>query len=300
MSDLIDLYVKVLVKIRRTINGKKEFQEFRTEISDILKYKETGPQAFINNIGITREWNEKIYSEILQSAEYLLGEFDQDGYLLSCLPVHSVSTIDKDHFLPRKKFSLFFVSVYGRLGVKKDYRGDSVSFFNELKIYSKLLGKNINIPVILEVNYDFLSITFSYIRGLTIRESLYNIGAVFLNRDIEANPEMCKIPDENRWIIQTDNKSGSLYGIIDSRFVENLFLEIEKIHDCNIFIDDIKYGNIIAEDKSNKPYLIDFESSRDISAFGKYIKKIQKNRDIELFNSLFFTKNNGIKTNQSE
>jgi tRNA A-37 threonylcarbamoyl transferase component Bud32 len=169
-----------------------------------------------------------------------------------------------------------------------------------LKIYSKLLGKGINIPVILEVNFDFLSITFSFIRGLTIRERLHNIGAVLLDRDVESNPELCKLSEETRWLIQTDNKSGSLYSIIDSRFVENLFHEIEKIHGCDINIDDIQYGNIIAEEKSNKPYLIDFESSRDLSAFGKYVKKMQKKRDIELFNNLFFTKKNGIDTNKSE
>lgn len=298
---LIDLYVKGAIKINRTINSDREFCSFRSKKTDILKFKETGPRVFIEEIGLKQEWNKKIYTDIVNSAEYMLGEFDQDGYVLpNLVPIQAIPTIDKEHFLPRKKFRIFFVSVNRRLGVKKDYMGDSISFINELKIYSRLLGKDISIPAILDVNYDHLSITFSYIRGPTIRESLYNIGAVLLDRDVEANNGLDMTPDENRWLIQTENKSGSLFSVIDSEFIEGLFLEVKKIHDCDVYIRDVKYGNIIIEALSHKPYLIDFESSRDLSTFGKYVKKIQKEQEMKLFNNLFFTQKTDINLEKQE
>ena len=63
----------------------------------------------------------------MKSPEYFLGDFDQDGYVLSNVgPVEGISTIDKQHFLPRKRFKLYLVSAYGRIGVKKDYKGNKI------------------------------------------------------------------------------------------------------------------------------------------------------------------------------
>ena len=285
----INLYIKGSIKINRMFTTERELLSLKSQKNNILKFKETGPRVFIEEIGLKKELDKNIYTDIINSQEYILGEFDQDGYILpNQIPIQSIPTTDKEHFLPRKKFRIFLVSVDGCLGVKKDYRGDTISFINELKIYSRLLGKNINIPAILDVNYDCLSITFSYIKGPTIRESLYNIGAILLDRDVGTNPELNKIPDEKRWLIQTDSKSESLYSIIDHQFVENLLDEVKKIHDCDVYIYDVKYGNIIIEALSNKPYLIDFESSHDLSTFGKYIKKIQKDKEMKLFYDLFF------------
>ncbi len=110
------------------------------------------------------------------------------------------------------------------------------------------------------------------------------------DHDIEKNPELSKLPHENRWLIQTENKYESLYSIIDPQFVENLFDEIKKIHDSDIYINDVKYGNIIIEAQSNKPFLIDFEESRDLRGFGRFVKKILKDHETDLFNGIFFTK----------
>lgn len=283
-------FVKAVIKLNRTIWPGRELTIFKSRKKNFLPPNDNSLGVFIEEIGLTADWNKPVYEEIRNSPEYILGEFDQDGYVLSSLePIHVISTIDREHFLPRKRFKIFLVSVYGRLGVKKVYTGDPVSFTNELKIYGRLSGKKINIPTVLDVNFELFSITFSYVRGLTLRERLHDIGAVISDHDVEKNPELSKFPDENRWLIQTDNKYESLYSIIDPQFVENLFDEIKKIHDSDIYINDVKYGNIIIEAQSNKPFLIDFEESRDLTGFGRFVKKILKDHENELFNSLFFT-----------
>jgi tRNA A-37 threonylcarbamoyl transferase component Bud32 len=284
-------FVKAVIKLNRTIRPDRDLKFFKSRKKNFFPPNENSLGVFIEEIGLTAEWNSPVYEEILNSPEYLLGEYDQDCYILSDLePIHLGSTIDRDHFIPRKRFKIFLVSVYGRLGVKKVYSGDPVAFANELKIYARLSGKKINIPAILDVNFDRFSITFSYIRGPTLRERLHDIGAVISDHDIEKNPELSKLPHENRWLIQTENKYESLYSIIDLQFVENLFDEIKKIHDSDIYINDVKYGNIIIEAQSNKPFLIDFEESRDLRGFGRFVKKILKDHETDLFNSIFFTK----------
>jgi serine/threonine protein kinase len=283
-------FVKAVIKLNRTIRPGRELNFFKSQKKFFLPLNENSLGVFIEEIGLTAEWNKPVYEEILNSPEYILGEFDQDGYVFSDLElIHVISTIDREHFLPRKRFKIFLVSVYGRLGVKKEYTGSSVAFTNELKIYARLSGKKINIPAILDVNFDRFSITFSYIKGPTLRERLHDIGAVISDHDVEKNPELSKFPDENRWLIQTDNKYESLYSIIDPQFVENLFDEVQKIHNCDIYINDVKYGNIIIEAQSNKPFLIDFEESRDLTGFGRFVKKILKDHENDSFNTILFT-----------
>jgi serine/threonine protein kinase len=289
LTFLIEVYVFCLVKINYILNAKREFHSLKAKKEDLLKFRESGPRTSIEDIGVKREGNENTYADIISSPEYILGEFDQDGYILpNQLSIDSIPIIEKEHFLPRKKFKIYLISRYGIVGVKKYFNGNTFRFVNELKTYSRLLGKNINIPSIMDVDFDSLSITFSFIKGPTVRESLYNIGAVIIDRDMKANPELYKYPDNNRWLIQTENKSASLYSIVDSQFVENIFHQINKIHDCDIYINDVKYGNVIIEKFSKEPYFIDFETSRDLSIFGPYVKKIIKDHEIKSFGNLFF------------
>jgi hypothetical protein len=277
-----------LIKVKYTLNAKKELSFLKARKEELLKFRESGPQTSIEDIGIKREGNENTYADILSSPEYFLGEFDQDGYILPNLEsINSIPIVEKEHFLPRKKFKIYLISRYGIVGVKKYYNGNIFRFINELKAYSRLLGKNINIPLIMDIDFELLSITSSFIQGPTVRESLYNIGAVFMDRDVEANPELRTSSDNNRWGIRTENKSASLYRVVDSQFVEDIFYQIKKIHDHDIYINDVKYGNIIIEIFSKKPYFIDFETSRDLSMFGPFVKKIIKEYENESFSNLF-------------
>jgi serine/threonine protein kinase len=294
LTFLTEVYVFCCIKIKYTLNARRELHFLRAKKKDLVKFRESGPRTFIEEIGVKKEGNETLYADIKNSAEYILGEFDQDGYILpNQVSLDTIPTIRKEHFLPRKKFKIFLISRYGILGVKKNYNGNIFKFINELKAYARFLDEDINVPSILDIDYDRLTITFSYIRGPTVRESLYNVGAVILDRDVKAHPESYKKPDKNRWQIQTENKPATLYSIIDAQFSEKLCQEVKKIHDCDIYINDVKYGNIIIESSSKEPYFIDFETSRDLSFFGNSVKKIIKHRETQSFNNLFFTQMKG-------
>ena len=71
------------------------------------------------------------------------------------------------------------------------------------------------------------------------------------------------------------------------QFIELIFSELNKIHSARFIWNDIKYGNIIIEEQSGKPYLIDFDWALRFSELGKKAFKILSNRDIEKFNTCF-------------
>ena len=80
-----------------------------------------------------------------------------------------------------------------------------------------------------------------------------------------------------------------LSDVIDSQFVELLFTELNKIHEARFIWNDIKYGNIIIEERSGEPYLIDFDWALRYPNLGKKAFRILRDRDIEKFNTCFGT-----------
>ena len=133
------------------------------------------------------------------------------------------------------------------MGVEKDYRGNRTFFVNETKALYKLGLSGCNVPAILSVDFDNLTLTFSYIQGPILREELAKRGAVLRDRDIDNNPNYNHLPHKKRWLKRIQEGKNFLYKVIDSQFVESLYTELNKMHASGFILDDIKYGNIIIE-----------------------------------------------------
>ncbi len=78
--------------------------------------------------------------------------------------------------------------------------------------------------------------------------------------------------------------------MVDDLFIQKLYQQISMIHSANIFINDIKYGNVIIHRETGEPYLIDFELSEDLTSMGDKTKRILFDLDIEQFNLHFETR----------
>jgi SAM-dependent methyltransferase len=75
--------------------------------------------------------------------------------------------------------------------------------------------------------------------------------------------------------------------VIDRKFAERIYNEIIKIHQAGFIWKDIKYGNIIIEQKAGKPFLIDFEHVQPVDGLGEILFRILRDGDTEKFNLHF-------------
>jgi len=76
-----------------------------------------------------------------------------------------------------------------------------------------------------------------------------------------------------------DEAKKILKRVADSKLITDIYQRLHEIHRCGICVYDIKYGNILIEKKSKKPYFIDFENSIDIQRTTKLIFSIYKKHD---------------------
>jgi tRNA A-37 threonylcarbamoyl transferase component Bud32 len=201
--------------------------------------------------------------------------------------IPKVPSVSKTDFLVIKRFGLRVVAIDGYVCVEKHYEGNKSSFVNEIEAHCHLRRAGCNVPVIMDVDFDNLTLTFSYISGPVLHEELAKRGAVVRDRDIEENPELTRSGRRKKMLNRILEGRRVLSEVIDSNFIELILTELNKIHEARFIWNDIKYGNIIIEERTGKPYLIDFDWALRFPELGENAFRILSERDIEKFNKCF-------------
>jgi tRNA A-37 threonylcarbamoyl transferase component Bud32 len=268
--------------------AEKKIRYWRQNKQLLLSLADSGYKTKVQQLGL--DWDKITSSKNArqQTHRVELGEIDQDGFLLSKVgKIPNVPSVSKKQFLTRKRFGLQVVAIDGYVCVEKHYKGNKSSFVNEIEAHYHLGRAGCNIPVIIDVDFDNLTLTFSYISGRVLREELAGRGAVVRDRDIEENPGLTRSGKRKLALNRIPECRRVLSEVIDSQFIELIFAELNKIHKARFIWNDIKYGNVIIEEQSGKPYMIDFDWALRFQELGKNAFRILSDRDIEKFNACF-------------
>jgi len=224
------------------------------------------------------------------SREIPLGDVDQDGFVLPRYPFFwDVPRVSPHLFLPRARFTLTIVDRDGWVGLRKHFRGDKTAFVNELEASVDLIARGCNVPGILHVDFDDLSITFCYIHGPVVREALAQAGALLRDRDV---PEPRGIDRLRRRQLEKRRAASSrrlLHRVLDRETIENIATCLLSVHRAGYTLEDIKYGNIIIESTTNTPYFVDLEHALPLSRFPRATGIYIRDRDATKVNELFGT-----------
>jgi tRNA A-37 threonylcarbamoyl transferase component Bud32 len=272
----VEIYRKT-IKLKRMLFAGKELRYWEKRKDELLEDGHEGYQLKIEELGLVEETLELLKQK---TRETIIAKIDQDGYWLSNYgSIKDAPTISQNKFLPRKKTSLYVVLHNGIVGIKKNYRGNKLGFVAELNALYKLGKAGCCVPSIIDINFEELTLTVSYILGKVLREELVKKGARI--RDKDTNNQ--KI-NEYANIIKGRKV---LYDVIDRNFAERIYDEIIKIHRARFIWKDIKYGNIIIDYKTGKPFLIDFEHAQDYEEIREALFRILRDGDIEKFNLHF-------------
>ena len=291
---VLPIFLKLYTAGRRRIEkycyAEKYIRDWRKKKEELLKLGKAGYRFKIENLVLNQAELKSLKKAQNQAREVIIGEIDQDGFCMSYFgPIQNVSTVSENEFLKRKKFNIKLVALGGYIGCKKDYKGNKLSFINEIRALHILGLAGCNVSSIMDVDFNNLTLTVSYIFGPILREELAKKGAILRDRDVENSPNFLRLEPKEREFKRITQGKKFLYEIIDSQFVEELFVELKKIHESKFIYNDIKYGNIIIEKESGKPYLIDFDNTIQYPKLGRNFFRILRNREIEKFNLHFNT-----------
>ena len=220
-----------------------------------------------------------------QEIEIILAEIDHDG------DMHFYENIVPNDpemvFRKRRKNCLYLVSLNGYIGVKKEFDNESL-FINELEALQRLAGTNCKVPSILEIDLKKLSITFTYVMGEILRDKLALAGARVRARDIYDHPDFKGLNHEQKKEKRITEGRKYLDQVVDPGFIESLYEDLNMMHVQRIVYNDIKYGNVVIENDSGKPYWIDLDSSL-VHTFSGLKHRVVSDIDVEKFNLHFNT-----------
>lgn len=292
LMSLVTIYAQLRLqwkkKIQRNLQKNRSLNYWSDKKREIIQ--NTCNTINIDQLGLNDKGINSVKEEIKGKKELVIAHIDQDGFYLSHYgPIKGIPCISEDDFLPRIKYSLDLVVTDGLVGVKKKYGNNPISFLTELEILNTLSRQGCNVPSILDVDFENYSLTLSFIPGKVLREELASKGSILRDRDVNNNPNFKQLSNKERKLKRIDEGKKHLYSLIDDSFIQKLYRQISKIHSANVFINDIKYGNVIIHRETGEPYLIDFELSEDLSGMGDKTKRILFDSDIEQFNLHFGT-----------
>jgi hypothetical protein len=220
--------------------------------------------------------------------EIALADIDQDGFLRPRFDrLWPAPCVAADAFLPRSRFELVVVDRDGWVGVRKDFRGSKAAFVNELEAALDLAAASCQVPAILGVDFERLSITFAYIEGVVVREALAQAGAPMRDRDVQ--PGRAPLGDSR---IQQERRVAGrrlVDKVLDRETIARIGNALLAIHRAGYTFEDVKYGNVIIDARTNTPYFVDCERALPLRQFFRTTATYLRDRDADKLNQLFGT-----------
>ena len=287
---LLILYKKIKLKIDKHFVANYKIIYWRKRKDEVLKFRSSKYLIKTADLWFSTKNAERLRKLQTKSDEVVIAEIDQNGFLLSHFGIiKNLPMISSRDFLKRNRFTLKIVSKAGYLGVKKNYMGNKLAFINEFTALYYLQYTNCNIPSIMDVDFSNLTLTVSYILGPVLREELAQKTSCLRDGETENNCNLSNFDKSKKWLNRIQEAQRFLYDVVDPLFVENFFEELMKFHENHFLWNDLKYGNIIIEEKSGNPYLIDFDRTGHYANLHKSLFRVLCDQEIEMFNLHFNT-----------
>lgn len=288
VSIIVKPYIYSNVIISSFFLNDKSIQTLNRVRAQIIKNNQPNYRISINEFDLNQKQIDHVYRCQEENQTSIIAEIDQDGYFLSNIGLlPGLPMIEKEAFVPRKRFILNVVAFGDTVALQKKFKSDKMAFYNELNALIKLNRIGVNVPELLDFDINNLSITYSFIYGKVLREELVKKGALIRERDILKDPNNSQLSSQDLKARRILEGKKVLLNVIDQQTINQIHDQIIKIHACGLMNIDIKYGNIIVENKSSEPFIIDFDTVRDFSKTPDIIKRLIKDIDIQHFNEHF-------------
>ena len=259
LKDLGFKLSKLYLFLKRKYRDKLRSKYYLNLLSNYVcpPYKEENTSSVLDLI-MHDDDKQKLLRRINEQGQVVIGDFDSDGYLLSQVGwIKDIPLCNPENYKKRSRFQLKLIAVNNTLAVAKHYKNDSSAFINEALALIQLNKANCNVPQLITIDCDHLTLTFSFILGDVLRQVLARNGALVEERQL--TPDLKRLSRKERNTFRINASQAALKQSVSSTFIDDLLHQVELAHKQHIILNDIHYGNIIINHKSGKLFLIDFD-----------------------------------------
>ena len=276
----------IWVVYSRLLKPVIRYRYWETHKNEMLEHNLDNHIFSIEDLGLNTNELVNLRRKIELKGEVVIADIDQDGFFLSRIgPIPGIHTIQQEKFIRRRRNALQLVAVKEIVGIRKIFNHWK-TFLTELEILHTLSGK-CNVPALLAVDFDELTIIFSFIPGTVIRRELARRGAKILHRDLDIDQHYQRLQKNDKRRIRIQAAKQVMSDFVDDNIKNKIFSELQDIHKAGVLIHDIKYGNIILEKESGTPYFIDFDFAQQYGYPGGLQGEVKRDLEIERFNYIF-------------
>lgn len=281
---------RAVTMARLKLSARKDIRRFQAIQNQILESCSKEYSIGLKELGLDPEAVATIEQEYQNSKEVVIADIDQTGLWFSHYgTIKGVPQIQQSGFRERRRFNIQAVSLDGKIGIKKDFNGNAFAFVNELRALHLLAKEGCNVPAVMAIDFDKLTLTISYIKGDPLDDLIAKTEAETIYKDTEKGGNLVTLVSGQRRSRNIQQGSISLEGILDKTRIDELLAQLKKIHHSKIILKDIKYGNVMIERNTGKGFWIDFDYTRYYSNVSKPTFAFLRDIDIERFNFLFKT-----------
>jgi tRNA A-37 threonylcarbamoyl transferase component Bud32 len=268
----------------RPLTLARELEAWKARRHDVIQAGRLRSGFHLEALRLNATQRRAVGDEVARDGLAVIATIDQDGYWESRIgPIDGVPTFVEGGFLRRNKFDIDVVSTPAYVGVRKRYRRNHRAFLNELAALDRLGALGMQVPAILDADFDEPSLVVSYIPGRVLREALVCAGAPIRNRD--------RVPGRTRgesWQLALRAGRAALPGVVSQEFIAELARDLARFHDATVMVRDVKWGNIIIGD-TGRPWWIDFHMAESYPGMSRGNFRVLADLDIEQFNQIFGT-----------
>ena len=233
-------------------------------ISKTKIIRETRNFHFTSMMDLPLTDNKKKRIECLseKTSELEIGILDRDGRVLDHYGALSfMSCISKDEFIQKDRFEIRVVIKEGKILIKKFFHSDRSSFIKEAFFLTQL--QNVaNVPAIWELVPSDNVIYMNLVLGKSIQEILAQNGITIRYSDIINETSYHNLSEGEISAIVGKIVKDNILKIIDQRILNVVDRQLDIIHNLGIVGVYLKPGNILVENNTSSPYLIDFHTAR--------------------------------------
>ena len=247
--------------LSRTLKLRRMLKE---AISRTVRITEDKTVQFTTIADLPISYDDKISLENLnaESLEIEIGILDRDGRVLDlCGALSFMNCVSRNEFIPKDRFHISIVIKKGKVLIKKFFGKDRASFIKEVFFLTKLWGK-VNVPKIWELVPHKNVIYMNLILGKSIQEILAQEGIVIRYSDIIKETLFKHLSGSEISNIVDKSVRKDITRVIDERVLCVMDQQLDIAHKSGIVGVYMKPGNILVQDETSIPFLIDFHTAK--------------------------------------
>ncbi len=216
----------------------------------------------IADFPITNDEKDRLENLNTQTSEIEMGILDRDGRVLDlCGALSCMNCVSSDEFIPKDRFQISIVINNGKILIKKSFGKDRSSFIKEAFFLTKL-SSTINVPAIWKLVPNQNIIYMNLIIGKSIQEILAQTGVIIRYSDIIREPSYKLLSRSETSNVVDESVRKNITQVIDRRILCAVDQQLDIAHKLGVVGVYLKPGNILVQDDTSTPYLIDFHTAR--------------------------------------